>query len=498
MQILPNGKCQFFDSNGTPLASGQVSFYAPGTTNPATTYQDQAGTIPNSNPIMLDSNGQAVIWGTGSYRQIVQNSSGTTLWDQVVSAGDAAFLSFQSSLASAASASNGDALVAVKQPLSGAVARTQHLKNADTVSVKDFGAAGTGSVSDSAAFQAAVNACPANTVLNVIVPDGTYLLSANVTAGAGTINWQFSGGASLAGSGTLPFHASSMTYNATPNTGKRSAVWHGTTANPTTDGVTPSAYIQRVDKSITADDAGHLIPALYVTHKRLAGGTGWCYGVLGYLEDQSNTTKAQSVAVAGAYHGTTSGAGWGIYGEATSHSQFNTITGGEFDAFNLSGVDYPYYALNPTQPPPNSNFSCGIWTFSVGGRNSFGIGIGAQNTSQTTAGSWQAGIYMQTWSCIQYGIDIQAQPATLINFKYGASTDGTGITPGGIGLDCGASAAYGTGNHQCAIHLRGQRLGFGSFGFMQFNVSTNALEFWSSTTTRAGRIDFATGNYIPG
>ncbi|MEX5433748.1 hypothetical protein WCD93_31480, partial [Klebsiella michiganensis] len=39
---------------------------------------------------------------------------------------------------------NGDALVAVKQPYAGAVARTQHQKNAEFISVTDFGAVGDG------------------------------------------------------------------------------------------------------------------------------------------------------------------------------------------------------------------------------------------------------------------------------------------------------------------------------------------------------------------
>uniref|UniRef100_UPI001ABAEBAF hypothetical protein n=1 Tax=Burkholderia vietnamiensis TaxID=60552 RepID=UPI001ABAEBAF len=67
-----------------------------------------------------------------------------------------------------------------------------------------------------------------------------------------------------------------------------------------------------------------------------------------------------------------------------------------------------------------------------------------------------------------------------------------------IGLDCGAHAAYGTAANQCAIHLRDQRLGFGSFGFLQHNPSNNSLEIWSSTGTRAARLDLASGTWISG
>lgn len=86
MQLLQNGKQQFIDQNGLPLANGTVGYYAPGTLNPQATYQDQAGTIQNTNPITLDSRGQAIIWGTGTYRQIVKDASGVTIWDQIVDA----------------------------------------------------------------------------------------------------------------------------------------------------------------------------------------------------------------------------------------------------------------------------------------------------------------------------------------------------------------------------------------------------------------------------
>lgn len=84
MQLLQNGKQQFIDQNGLPLANGTVGYYAPGTLNPLPTYQDMAGTIQNTNPITLDSRGQAIIWGSGTYRQIVKDASGVTIWDQIV------------------------------------------------------------------------------------------------------------------------------------------------------------------------------------------------------------------------------------------------------------------------------------------------------------------------------------------------------------------------------------------------------------------------------
>ena len=85
-QQLINGKQQFIDGNGGPLAGGSVAFYAPGTLNPVNTWQDQNLTILNANPIVLDANGMASIWGADGtlYRQIVTEASGTTLWDQTI------------------------------------------------------------------------------------------------------------------------------------------------------------------------------------------------------------------------------------------------------------------------------------------------------------------------------------------------------------------------------------------------------------------------------
>lgn len=81
---LQNGKQQFVTILGTPLVGGRVYFYQPGTETPMTTYQDSALTIPNTNPVVLDSRGQAVIWGSGTYRQVVVDAFGVQIWDQIV------------------------------------------------------------------------------------------------------------------------------------------------------------------------------------------------------------------------------------------------------------------------------------------------------------------------------------------------------------------------------------------------------------------------------
>lgn len=85
-QQLANGKQQFIDGNGNPLAGGSVAFYLPGTLTPTNTWQDPALTTPNANPVVLDALGMASIWGADGtqYRQVVQDALGNTIWDEVV------------------------------------------------------------------------------------------------------------------------------------------------------------------------------------------------------------------------------------------------------------------------------------------------------------------------------------------------------------------------------------------------------------------------------
>jgi hypothetical protein len=60
--LTPSPKQQFFGADGFFLAGGSVTTYAGGTTTPIETYQNQEATTTNSNPIVLDSRGQADIW----------------------------------------------------------------------------------------------------------------------------------------------------------------------------------------------------------------------------------------------------------------------------------------------------------------------------------------------------------------------------------------------------------------------------------------------------
>jgi len=81
----------FVAATSIPLVGGKLFTYRAGSSaNPANyqaTYKDSAGTS-NTNPIILDSNGECDLWlGDLSYKYVLQDSVGNTLWtiDNIVS-----------------------------------------------------------------------------------------------------------------------------------------------------------------------------------------------------------------------------------------------------------------------------------------------------------------------------------------------------------------------------------------------------------------------------
>lgn len=177
------------------------------------------GTLPNSMGAALDMNGNSVINATsvsaqsisingemvvanqtfvtelpspiGQTGKILQSDGSTAFWSTDTPA------DLRSDLADVA---QGDALIGVKLNATGSVSRTQDAKNAELVSVKDFGAIGDGVVDDTASFTSAGSIA---TTVSVIVPTGIYKLNSSPTP-TGSVTWEVSAGASFTGSGTLP------------------------------------------------------------------------------------------------------------------------------------------------------------------------------------------------------------------------------------------------------------------------------------------------------
>jgi hypothetical protein len=80
--LSPPPKTQFLDASGAPLVGGKVFTYAAGTTTPLATYTTGAGTVANTNPVILNARGEADIWYTNgvSYKVVLTDSADATIW----------------------------------------------------------------------------------------------------------------------------------------------------------------------------------------------------------------------------------------------------------------------------------------------------------------------------------------------------------------------------------------------------------------------------------
>lgn len=175
--LLPEGKQSFTGSDGLPLVGGKLYTYDAGTTTPRPTYSDAAGTTPNTNPVILDSRGEATIFWSGSYKVVLKDAADNTIWSQDNVTDQVGILS----------TSSGSSLVGFLQSGVGAVPRTAQEKMRERVSVLDFGADPSGSSDSSTAF---LNAATVGKI--VYAPAGTYkcqvlnLPSGTVIEGDGT------------------------------------------------------------------------------------------------------------------------------------------------------------------------------------------------------------------------------------------------------------------------------------------------------------------------
>jgi hypothetical protein len=72
---------QFTTTAGAPLIGGKVYTYAAGTTTPLASYTDNTGATANTNPVILDTRGEAAIWlSPASYKFVLKDSNDLTIW----------------------------------------------------------------------------------------------------------------------------------------------------------------------------------------------------------------------------------------------------------------------------------------------------------------------------------------------------------------------------------------------------------------------------------
>jgi hypothetical protein len=94
--LAPVPKFTAIDSNGDPWVGAKLYTYETGGTTPKSTWTDSTKVTPNTNPVVLDSYGQANVWldaSGGAYRLKLLDPDDITIWtvDGVQDASSAAF-----------------------------------------------------------------------------------------------------------------------------------------------------------------------------------------------------------------------------------------------------------------------------------------------------------------------------------------------------------------------------------------------------------------------
>lgn len=112
--LMPVPVMQFLDLNGDPLAGGLLYTYQPGTVVPKASYTDSTGSVPNTNPVILDAAGRAPVWLDGSYRMRLTDADGNAQWDadNVVAGDQVQFATLQNNIDNLATS------ITAKAPLS--------------------------------------------------------------------------------------------------------------------------------------------------------------------------------------------------------------------------------------------------------------------------------------------------------------------------------------------------------------------------------------------
>jgi len=83
---LPAPRWTVPGSSGSIAEGYHVYTYQPGTSTPKATYKDAAGSVANTNPVVLDARGEANIWWDGEYKVLVytddKDDGGVLVWSQ--------------------------------------------------------------------------------------------------------------------------------------------------------------------------------------------------------------------------------------------------------------------------------------------------------------------------------------------------------------------------------------------------------------------------------
>lgn len=147
--FMPNGRIKFFDIDARVLAGGKVYTYAAGTNVPKATYYDEAATVLNTNPVILDVRGEAVMRWQGAYKYVVRDANDVLVYeiDNFTVPTDLIRADFSSV--------NGAANIGFQLDAPGAVPRDLLKRGRDYVFAADFGIK-MDNTDETAKFQAAI------------------------------------------------------------------------------------------------------------------------------------------------------------------------------------------------------------------------------------------------------------------------------------------------------------------------------------------------------
>ena len=187
--VTPTAKAQFIDAAGVPLAGGFLYTYEAGTTTPQATYTDSTAATANSNPVVLDSRGEANIWlSSANYKFKLTDSNGTEIWtvDNIAAPSTALSPVFSSNVTISANTS-GPALL-VTQTGAGAAIRVQDSADPDSSPfvVDTSGQVGIGTATPAnaidvagGAIQISTSGGTARTILSADLTDSIFAVSDN-------------------------------------------------------------------------------------------------------------------------------------------------------------------------------------------------------------------------------------------------------------------------------------------------------------------------------